>query len=133
MKRCVLVLLSSCFSQGIGWLFGPSITFVDDPTAEKVLGWFFIIFNGLEGLWAIILYIIIRSQHVYEQGRVTVSKDVTESTLASSTDSYKGFRNYLTRSLLRRNSSSTPKSQRGWPIFNDLHGTDTSEGYSSTC
>ncbi len=132
MKRCVLVLLSSSFTQGIGWLFGPFITFVD-PTAGNVLGWFFIIFNGLEGLWAIILYIIIRSQHVYEQKRVTVSKDLTESTLASFTDSYKGFRNYLNRRLLRRNSSTTSDSQRGWPIFNDRHGIDSNERYSSTC
>jgi hypothetical protein len=68
MKRCVLVVLSSCVTQGLGWLFGPFITFVN-PTAGNVLGWFFIIFNGLEGVWAILLYTIIRSQRLDESRR----------------------------------------------------------------
>ncbi len=59
IKRCAIILLLSCITQGIGWLFGPSISIVD-PTAGNVLGWFFIIFNGLEGLWSILLYIISR-------------------------------------------------------------------------
>ncbi len=73
MKRCVIVLLSSCLTQGIGWLFGPFLTFTN-PSAGEVLGWFFIVFNGLEGLWAIILYIIIRSQHMDEQKHVRAAR-----------------------------------------------------------
>ena len=60
MKRCAIILLLSCITQGIGWLFGPFISFII-PTAENVLQWFFIIFNGLEGLWSILVYIISRS------------------------------------------------------------------------
>jgi hypothetical protein len=73
MKGCVLVLLSSCLTQGIGWLFGVFLTFVN-PTAAEVLGWIFVVFNGLEGLWGIILYIIIRSQHMDEQKHVLAAK-----------------------------------------------------------
>jgi hypothetical protein len=78
MKRCVLVLLSSCITQGIGWLFGPFITILN-PTAGNILGWFFIIFNDLEGLWVIILYIIIRSEHMHEQKRVTATRELRKS------------------------------------------------------
>jgi len=78
MKRCVLVLLSSCITQGIGWLFGPFITILN-PTAGNILGWFFIMFNGLEGLWVIILYIIIRSEHMQEQKRVTAPRELMKS------------------------------------------------------
>ena len=35
-KRCVVVLLSSCVTQGIGWLFGPFISFID-PTCWQCL------------------------------------------------------------------------------------------------
>jgi len=63
MKRCVIVLLSSCVTQGIGWLFGPFISFVN-PIAGNILAWFFIILNGLEGFWTIVLYLLIRSQRI---------------------------------------------------------------------
>lgn len=56
LKRCVVILLTSCVTQGIGWLFGPFISLVN-PQAGLVLGWFFIVFNGLEGLWSLLLYI----------------------------------------------------------------------------
>ena len=78
MKRCVLVLLSSCVTQGIGWLFGPFISFVN-PTAGEVLEWFFIVFNGLEGLWSVLLYIIIRSQRIDEQKRVTAATEIKKT------------------------------------------------------
>jgi hypothetical protein len=78
MKRCVLVLLSSCITQGIGWLFGPFIT-IFSPTAGNILGWFFIIFNGLEGFWSILVYVIIRSQHMDEQKRVVAARELMKS------------------------------------------------------
>ena len=78
-KRCVLILLSSCVTQGIGWLLGPFISFVD-PTAGNVLEWFFIVFNGLEGLWSILLYITVRAQRLDEKKRVTAALELTKST-----------------------------------------------------
>jgi hypothetical protein len=83
MKLCVLVLLSSCFSHGIGWLFGVFLTSID-PTASQVLGWFFIVFNGLEGLWVIILYIIIRSQQIDDQKHVMAVMQLMKSKKSTS-------------------------------------------------
>jgi hypothetical protein len=102
MKRCVLVLLSSCVTQGIGWLFGPFLSFAN-PTAGQVLEWFFIVFNGLEGLWSILLYIIIRSQRIDEQKRVTAAVEITKST--SATDSK--YRRSSNRNDRRRSSVRT--------------------------
>jgi hypothetical protein len=87
MKRCVIVLLASCITQGIGWLFGPFLTFTS-PTAGEVLGWFFIVCNGLEGLWATIIYIIIRSQHLDEKKRVS-SVVALKTSNVSKSDHYK--------------------------------------------
>ena len=78
MRQCVLVLLSSSITQGIGWLVGPFISLIS-PTAGNVLGWFFIIFNGLEGLWSIILYIIIRLQHMDEYKYVRAARELKKS------------------------------------------------------
>ncbi|CAF3706675.1 unnamed protein product [Rotaria sp. Silwood1] len=79
MKQCVIVLLLSCATQGIGWLLGPFLTSVGEE-AGNVLGWFFIIFNGLEGLWCIVLYIIILSKHIDERKRVITAKEVKKPT-----------------------------------------------------
>jgi len=81
-KRCVLVLLSSCITQGIGWLFGPFLTFVD-PNAGNVLEWFFIVFNGLEGLWSLLLYYIIRQQGMDEKKRVSAAAELTKTSSLS--------------------------------------------------
>lgn len=70
LKRCVLVLLSSCITQGLGWFFGPFITFAN-PIAGNILAWFFILVNGLEGFWSIILYTLIRLQHIHEEKHVS--------------------------------------------------------------
>jgi hypothetical protein len=78
MKRCAVVLLSSCVTQGIGWLFGPFITFVN-PIAGNILAWFFILFNGLEGFWTIVLYLMIRAQRIDEQNRVTAAIKIPKS------------------------------------------------------
>ncbi|CAM4822380.1 unnamed protein product [Rotaria magnacalcarata] len=68
MKQCIIILLLSSATQGIGWLFGPFLSIVDENVGN-ILVWFFIIFNGLEGLWIVMLYLIIRSQHSDEQNR----------------------------------------------------------------
>jgi hypothetical protein len=78
MKRCIIVLLSSCLTHGIGWLFGPFLTFAN-PTPGEVLGWLFVIFNGLEGVWAIILYMIIRSGNMHEHKYVESARKWKES------------------------------------------------------
>ncbi|CAF4968226.1 unnamed protein product [Rotaria sp. Silwood1] len=67
-KYCVIVVLTSCVTQGLGWLFGPLIL-ITDPKAGEVLGWLFVIFNGLEGVWIILLYIIARKEHMDENLR----------------------------------------------------------------
>ncbi|CAF0785947.1 unnamed protein product [Adineta ricciae] len=57
LQRMFIILLISCFTQGFGWLFGVVIPGVDQK-AGGVLVWFFIIFNGLEGLFTVIAYVI---------------------------------------------------------------------------
>ncbi|CAF1230797.1 unnamed protein product [Rotaria sordida] len=76
-KYCLIVVLTSCVTQGLGWLFGPLIL-IADPKAGEVLGWFFVIFNGLEGVWIIILYIIARKEHMGEKMR---ARDYTDMQL----------------------------------------------------
>ncbi|CAF2752444.1 unnamed protein product [Rotaria sp. Silwood2] len=78
MKTCVIILLFSCATQGIGWLLGPFLT-IATPEAANVLGWIFNIFNGLEGLWVILLYLVIRSQRISEQKRVVAAKEIRKS------------------------------------------------------
>jgi hypothetical protein len=132
MKRCVIVLLSSCVTQGIGWLLGPLITVINSDQAN-VLGWFFIIFNGLEGLWAIILYAIIRSQRIDEQKRLVASKDLAKSTSLSSTKRTKNRKNDTNRSLTRRFQTANKNSGKEWNAFNDLYSTEVDDRTSSTC
>jgi hypothetical protein len=102
MKRCVLVLLSSCVTQGIGWLFGPFISFVS-PTGGDVLSWIFIVLNGLEGLWSILLYIIIRSQRIDEQKRVSAAAEITRTSSISENK----YKDRARREERRRRRSST--------------------------
>ena len=78
MKRCVIVLLSSCLTQGIAWLFGPFLTFAS-PKAGEVLGWFFVVFNGLEGFFSIVLYILIRFERIDEQKRAIAARRLTRT------------------------------------------------------
>ena len=63
MKRLVLILIASCIAQGIGWIFGPFILFVNEETGE-IFGWFFVVCNAFEGVWAILLYIILLRMHI---------------------------------------------------------------------
>lgn len=88
LKRCVVVLLSSCVTQGIGWFVGPFISFVS-PLAGNILSWIFIIFNGLEGLWSILLYISIRLQHIDKERTVSAAKEILKSTTTTSSKNKK--------------------------------------------
>ncbi|UJR26095.1 hypothetical protein I4U23_007441 [Adineta vaga] len=83
LKRCVIVLLSSCVSQGFGWIFGPLISFVN-PTAGQVVTWIFIIINGLEGVWSVLLYVFIRSQRLYEQKHTEAAIELAKASTSSS-------------------------------------------------
>jgi hypothetical protein len=69
-RKCMIVLLASCVTQGFGWLFGPLILAAsDNMNAVNTLAWLFVIFNGLEGLWAILLYLIVREERIDETPR----------------------------------------------------------------
>ncbi|CAM4935936.1 unnamed protein product [Rotaria socialis] len=102
MKQCVIILLLSSATQGIGWLFGPFLTIVDEK-AGNILGWFFIIFNGLEGLWIILLYLIIRSQHMDEQKRSRAATELTKSTTVSSGKRKNRYRDNMGYSTVKQN------------------------------
>jgi len=67
-KKCIYILLTSCATQGFGWLFGP-LMLVASPDAAEVLGWLFVIFNGLEGVWVILLYIVIEKEGIHDTQR----------------------------------------------------------------
>ncbi|CAF4410515.1 unnamed protein product [Rotaria sp. Silwood2] len=53
-KQCLIVVLTSCVTQGLGWLLSPFISIV----GPKV-----------EGVWIIMLYIIARKEHMDETMR----------------------------------------------------------------
>ncbi|CAF0778818.1 unnamed protein product [Adineta steineri] len=129
MKRCVIVLLSSCITQGIGWLFGVFISFVNGESGY-ILGWFFVIFNGLEGLWSIILYMIIRSQHMDEQKRITAYKKFTESTPISTV---KSKESYFNDSVSKRPKKTNRNSQKNSHVFNRSYNIKGIDGISSEC
>jgi hypothetical protein len=135
MKRCVLVLLSSCATQGIGWLFG-LFTLFGDSTApsSKVLGWFFVIFNGLEGVWSILLYIIIRSQLLEEARRVNESKEHIKKTSSVTVENKKRRRIHGFKNALARRFRATHQTARKDPIvFNDLYNEESIDWETSTC
>ena len=70
LKEYLIVLLTSCMTLGLGWIFGPLIL-ITNPGVAKVLGWFFVIFNGLEGLWGILLYYAALRGGMNERGHST--------------------------------------------------------------
>ncbi|UJR26097.1 hypothetical protein I4U23_007443 [Adineta vaga] len=114
---------SSCITQGIGWLFGPFLSFVS-PTGASVLEWFFIVFNGLEGVWSIVAYIIIRLQLKDEQKRVTAARKLAkqsdikrsstkrEPSVNRQKESRSISKDIETRPRSRRNDSSRPSDDR---------------------
>jgi hypothetical protein len=116
LKRCVIVLLSSCVTQGLGWLFGPFISFLN-PVAGNILSWFFIILNGLEGFWSIVLYLLIRLQHLDEQKHVLAAMKLSKS-ISSNED-----KKFEHKDEHRGNSVRPIDDQ--FYAFNDLRKRDT--------
>ena len=53
------VILASGLLQSVVWMTGPLLR-IENPTSATALQWIFIIINGLEGVWAILLYLIVR-------------------------------------------------------------------------
>jgi hypothetical protein len=132
MQRCVLVLLSSCVTQGLGWLFGPFITFVDSTTAN-VLGWLFVIFNGLEGLWTILLYIIIRSQHMDEPKRVVDNRKRLKKILPVLREKKKEQKLDDLNSVIDNRFQSTHRNSRKENmVFDDLYNEEWVDWETST-
>jgi hypothetical protein len=128
------VLLASCLTQGIGWLFGPFITFAI-PTASAVLSWIFVIFNGLEGLWTTILYIIIQSQHKDEQKSVN-SVVATKISKLPKSNHYKRSATGISRSEndneRQRTDVKNRNAQQEIPYrFNDLNDNDNDDVITS--
>lgn len=131
-KRCVIVLLSSCVTQGVGWLFGPFLSFVD-PTAGLVLEWFFNVFNGLEGVWSILLYVIIQSQGIEEQKRVKAAVELSKTTTTTSTkyrasskkDNRKVEKKELPKDMAMTQRNTRRDSSR---LFADIREAKTSDG-----
>ncbi|CAF3682818.1 unnamed protein product [Rotaria sp. Silwood1] len=132
MKGCILVLLSSCATQGIGWLLGPFLTIANENTAQ-VLGWFFIIFNGLEGLWCILLYIIIWLQHWDERKRVMASKELAKSKSLSFRKHEKHRKQDLYYDSFTGLSMDNEDSRRQSYIFDDLYNWEITDGTSTYC
>jgi hypothetical protein len=62
-RKILFVLISSCVTQSIGWIFGPIAGSVSG-TVVLVFSWVFNICNALEGLWTILLYMFIRQQRI---------------------------------------------------------------------
>ena len=77
MKQCVILLIASSVSQGIGWITGPFLL-INDPGVGRGFEWIFVICNALEGVWTILIYIVIRRQRLYEAKRVTIVRDRTK-------------------------------------------------------
>ncbi|CAM4863655.1 unnamed protein product [Rotaria socialis] len=130
MKRCVIILLLSSVTQGIGWIFGPFLTIVDEK-AGNILGWFFIIFNGLEGLWIILLYLLIRSQHMDEQKRSIAAAELTKSTTLTSNKRKNNSSGSWYYYSVKRNENI----DRTWEeMFEDyLNDPETATGTASVC
>ncbi|CAF0812413.1 unnamed protein product [Adineta ricciae] len=115
LKRCVIVLLSSCIFQGLGWIFGPLISFVN-PMAGNVLTWLFIIINGLEGVWSVILYVLIRLQRLDEHKIVSAAMELPKA-IANVPKKVKGGDKVSlssTKNLRQRESRNGSSDENHW-------------------
>lgn len=83
MKQCMILLIASSVSQGIGWITGPFLL-IRNPGVGRGIEWVFVICNALEGVWTILIYIVIRRQRLDEAKRVTADRDRRKSQKLSS-------------------------------------------------
>lgn len=66
-RQCAWILIGCTITQGLGWIFGVLIviaTAADNAIAGTVFSWFFIIINGSEGVFAILLYYLISKKSI---------------------------------------------------------------------
>ena len=89
-----------------------------------MLEWIFNVFNGLEGLWAILLYIIIYSQRIDEQKRVKAAVELSKTTSITN-DKYRSSSKRDNRKMERELPRDTEVTQRSArrdpsPLFTDL-------------
>lgn len=114
-------------------MFGPFLTFVS-PSAGEVLGWFFVVFNGLEGFFSIVLYILLRMKHMDETKRTsalralrtstTPQSDPDKKTLTTSVDSGRSdqgqtvnMKNYKKQGQISHRPNTLDDWQRSqWPV-----------------
>lgn len=104
IKQCALLLIVSSIGQGIGWISGPFLSLGGSlSVGGDVAEWIFVIFNGLEGLWSILLYIIIRKEHMDEEKRVIAARDLKKIRhLKIKKDKQMNTDNYQIRDNLKR-------------------------------
>lgn len=79
-KQLSLVIIFSLFVQGIGWIFGPLITVTSGQVSE-VLQWFFIVSNGAEGFWILLIVWLTHKYRManYSDGVVSTIPDQEEN------------------------------------------------------
>ncbi|CAF2309810.1 unnamed protein product [Rotaria sp. Silwood2] len=131
MKQFVIVLLSSSVTQGIGWLIGPILTIVNSNVGN-ILSWFFIVCNGLEGVWTILLYIIIRSERMNEPKRVTHGKKHMKKLFLASAKNKKKEKITDFNSVSGRIHQVSHRNDRKYrSIFDDLYDTKSVDWQTS--
>lgn len=119
-RHCVIILLLSSIVQGLNWIFG-LLMMIGDSTVVEVFGWLFVIMNGLEGVWTLILYIIARKEHADEDMRHKtlpcgpIEVDDNEIQLVDDDDQKNSRENLRLRNFI----SASPRHS-----FTDLFGLD---------
>lgn len=92
-----------------------------------MLEWIFNVFNGLEGLWAVLLYIIIYSQRIDEQKRVKAAVELSKTTSITNDKNRPSSRKDKRKmeTDLPRDTEVTQRSARrdSPPLFTDLRET----------
>lgn len=61
----IMIWLSLCITLGVGWIFGPFLSFIttekNRSSSSMIIQWIFGLFIGLEGLWVLIINVIFYS------------------------------------------------------------------------
>ena len=125
---CSRAIIIVCYTRY--WMVIWSIYFICGSYSWTSTRMDFVVFNGLEGLWSILLYIIVRSQRIDEQKRVTA---VTELTKTSSVPGDENRRRRYRDDQRRRSSVRTGDIEivqrnvrrEATPVFDDLNESRT--------